>query len=82
MAKKVKTTCIDVKRVAKHVPWLAKFATEKYEIATVIPDGDVVIRMVKQMHRTPQDVGGEKCARNDAFELALTDEDRLEACIE
>ena len=34
------------------------------------------------MDRTNQDVVGEKCIRNDACELSLSDEDKMNAWVE
>jgi hypothetical protein len=77
-----KTTYNDAKRVAKHVVWLAKSEAEKEEFANISPSGDGVFRLAKQMDRTNQDVVGEKCVRNDAGELSLSDEEKLKAWVE
>ena len=44
--------------------------------------GDGVFRLAKQMDRTNQDVVGEKCVRNEAGELSLSDEDKMKAWVE
>ena len=75
-AKALKTVYMDVKCMAKHVIWLAKFEAEKEESATVSPDGDVVSCIAKQMDHTNQDVVGENCVCYSAGELALTDKRR------
>ena len=81
-AKEAKTAYNEAKRVAKHVIWLAKSEAEKAEFANIPPDGGSVCRIVKQMDRTNQDVLGEKCVRNDAGELSLSDEDKMKAWVE
>ena len=80
-AKGAKTAYIDAKRMAKCAVWLARSEAEKEELATVFPDGDGVFRIAKQMDYTNQDVVGENCVRNDAGELALTDEDNMKAWV-
>ena len=77
-----KATYNAAKRVAKHVVWLAKSEAEKEEFATVSPNGDGVFRIAKQMDRSNQDIVGENCVRNDAGELALTDEAKMKAWVE
>ena len=72
-AKEAETTYKNAKCVSKHAIWLAKSKAEKEEFAPVSPDGDGVFRIVKQMDSTNQDVVGEKCVRNGADEVALTD---------
>ena len=81
-AKEAKTAYINAKRVAKRVVWLAKSEAEKEEFAEVSPNGDGVFRIAKQMDRANQDIIGENCVRNDAGELALSDEDKMKAWVE
>ena len=81
-AKEAKTAYMDAKRVAKHAVWLAKSEAEKEEFATVSPDGDNVFRIAKQMAHTNRDIVSENCVRNDAGELAINDEDKLNAWVE
>ena len=81
-AMKANTACSDANCVAKHAVWLAKSESEKEEFATVFPDGDGVIHIIKQMDRTNQDVVGENCAHNDTGELVLTDKDKMKAWVE
>ena len=81
-AKRAQTAYIDVKHVAKHAGWLAKSEAEKGEFATLSPDGDSVFRITKQMDQRNQDIVDENCARNDAGELALTEEDTMKAWVE
>ena len=78
-AKRAKTADIDAKHMAKHSLWLAKSEAEKEEFATVSPDGYGIFYIAKQMDRRSQDIVGENCVRNDAGELALTDEDKMKA---
>ena len=42
----------------------------------------VIYRLAKQMDRTNQDVVGENCVRNDAGEIALSDDDKMKAWVE
>ena len=79
-AKGAKTAYTDAKR--KHAIWLAKSEVEKEELSTVSPDDDVVFCFIKQMDHRNQEFVGEKWVRNDAGELALTDEDKMEAWVE
>ena len=72
----------DAKRIAKLVVWLAKSEAEKEEFANISPSGDGVYRIARQMDRTNQDVVGEKCIRNDAGELSLSDEEKKKAWVE
>ena len=81
-AKRAKTAYIDAKRVAKYVIWLAKSEAEKEEFATVSPDDDGVFCIARQMGHRNQDIIGENCVRNDAGELALTDEDKMKVWVE
>ena len=67
------------KTVAKRVVWLAKSEGERGVFADISPTGDGVFRLAKQMDRTNQDVVGDKCVRNDASELSLSDEDKMKA---
>ena len=81
-AKEAEAAYRDAKRVAKRVVWLAKSEAVKEEFATVSPNGDGVFRIAKQMDRTNQDIIGENCIRNDAGELALSDDDKMKAWVE
>ena len=81
-AKEAKSEYDSAKRVAKHVVWLAKSEAEKEEFSKISPNGDGVFRIAKQIDRANQDVVGEKCVRNDAGVLALTDEDKMKAWVE
>ena len=67
--------------MAKHADWLAKSEAEKEKLATVSPDGEVVFRIAKEMDRTNQNVIDENCVHNDAGELALTDDDNMNAWV-
>ena len=81
-AKRAKSVYTDAKRVAKHAVWLAKSEVEKEECVTVSPDGDGVFLIAKQMDCRNQDIIGENCVRNDAGELAFTEEDQMKAWVE
>ena len=41
-----------------------------------------IFKLAKQMDRRNQDVVGEKCIRNDAGELSLSDKDKMKAWVE
>ena len=81
-ANEAKLAYNEAKRVAKRVVWLAKSEAEKEEFANIPPDGGSIFKIAKQMDRTNQDVVGEKCVRNDAGELSLSDEDKMKAWVE
>ena len=81
-AKEAKAAYMDVKRMAKHDIYLAKSVAEKEEFATVLPNCDGVFRIAKQMDRSNQDVVGENCVCNDAGELAISNEAKLDAWVE
>ena len=67
--KGAKTACIDAKHMAKHAVWGGE-------------RGDGVIHITKQMDHRNQDLVGENYVCNDAGELALTDEDKMNAWVE
>ena len=77
-----KTAYIDAKHMAKHAVWLAKSEVEKEEFTVVSPDGDGVFCIAKQMDCRKQDITCENCVRNDAGELAPTDENQMKAWVE
>ena len=66
------------KRFYKHVVWLAKSEAEKEAFAHISPNGNEIFHIVKQIDKTNQDVVGEKCVKNDAVELSLSDEQKNE----
>lgn len=72
----------EAKRLAKHTVWRAKSAAEEEQFRDISPEGDGVFRIAKQMDRSNQDVIGEKCVKNDAGELSLSDEDKMAAWVE
>ena len=81
-AKEAEATYKNAKSMAKHAVWLAKAEAEEEEFATVSPNGDGVFCIAKQMDHTNQDVIGDNSVSNDAGELALTDNDKMEAWVE
>ena len=81
-AKEAKTAYNDARRTAKHVVWLARSEAGEEEFANISPSGDGIFRIAKQMDHTNQDVVGEKCVRNDAGELSLSDEEKMKAWVE
>ena len=68
--------------MAEHAFWLAKSEAEKEEFTTVSPDGDGVFCIAKQMDHRNQDISGENCVCNDAGELVLADENKINAWVE
>ena len=46
------------------------------------PKGNDIYRFTRQMDRTNQAIVGEKCVRNDAGELTLTDADKMKGWVE
>ena len=75
----IEVVCLSKAHHAKHAGWLAIFEAEKTEFAAASPDYDGVFRIAKQMDHTNNDGIGENNVRNDACELALTDEDKIMA---
>ena len=70
------------KRVSKHVAWLAKFEAEKEAFAHISPNGNEIFHIAKQMDKTNQDVVGEKCVKNDAGELSLSNDQKMKSWVE
>ena len=67
------------KRVSKHVVWLAKSEAEKEAFALISPNGNEIFHIAKQIDKTNQDVVGEKCMKNDAGELSLSDDQKMKS---
>ena len=59
--------------------WQAKTKAEEDTFANISPNDSSIFKIAKQMDRANQDVVGEKCVRNDAGELSLSDEDKMKA---
>ena len=72
----------EAKRLAKRAVWQAKSKAEKEKFAYISSNDSSIFKLAKQMDRTNQDVVGEKCVRNDAGELSLSDEDKMKAWVE
>ena len=70
------------KRVSKHAVWLAKSEAEKEAFAHISPNGNEIFHIAKQMDKTNQDVVGEKCVKNDADELSLSDNQKMKSWVE
>ena len=62
--------------------WQAKAKAVEDTFANISPNDSSMFKVAKQMDRTNQDVVGEKCVRNDAGELSLSDDDRMKAWVE
>ena len=72
----------EAKRLAKHVVWQAKSVAEREKFSNITPNDTGIFKLAKQMDKTNQDVVGEKCVRNDAGELSLSDEEKMKAWVE
>ena len=72
----------EAKRVAKRAVWLAKSRAEKEVFDPLSTNDDDFYRLAKQMDRSNRDVVGENCVRNDAGEVALSDDDKMKAWVE
>ena len=70
------------KRFAKREVWRAKSEAEAETFKDIDPHGAAIYRIARQMDRTNQDIVGEKCVKNDAGELTLTDADKMKAWVE
>ena len=77
-----KTDYDAAKRVAKRVVWQAKSEAEAETFRDINPHGSDIYRIARQMDRRNQDIVGEKCVKNDAGELTLTDADKMKAWVE
>ena len=81
-AKAAKEAYNDAKRVAKRTVWQAKAKAEEDTFANISPNDSSIFKVAKQMTRTNQDVVGEKCVRNDAGKLSLSNDDKMKAWVE
>ena len=81
-ANKAKSEYQTAKRSAKREVWLAKSEAEAKAFKDIDPHGGAIYRIARQMDRTNQDIVGEKCVKNDAEELTLTDADKMKAWVE
>ena len=73
---------LKAKRHSSHQVWLAKSAASEETFKDIDPQGSNVYRIARQMKRENQDIVGENCVRNDANELALTDEQQMVAWVQ
>ena len=55
---------------------------EREIFSNIAPNDSGIFKLAKQMDKTNQDVVGEKCVRNDAGELSLSDEEKMKAWVE
>ena len=55
---------------------------EREKFSNIAPNDTGIFKLAKQMDKTNQDVVGEKCVRNDAGELSLSDEEKMKAWVE
>ena len=70
------------KRNAKHVVWRTKSDAAENKFGSISVNENEIFRIAKQMDRSSQDVVGDKCIRNDAGELSLSDSKKLKAWVE
>ena len=77
-----KVACNKAKRLVKRVIWQAKSVAEREKLSNIAPNDTGIFKLAKQMDKTNQDVVGEKCVRNDAGELSLSDEEKMKAWVE
>ena len=70
------------KQAASRAVRLAKSNSEAETYQKLDPKGNDIYRLARQMDRTNQDIVGEKCVRNDAGELTLTDADKMKGWVE
>ena len=54
---------------------------EKDKFANILPNNGNIYKIAKQINRSKQDVVGERCIKNDAGELSLSDE-KMKAWVE
>ena len=52
------------------------------KFANILPNYGNIYKIAKQMNRSKQDVVGERCIKNDAGELSLSDEEKMKAWVE
>ena len=55
---------------------------EREKFSNIAANDTGIFKLVKQMDNTNQDVVGEKCVRNDAGELSLSDEEKMKAWVD
>ena len=55
---------------------------EREIFSNIAPNTTGIFKLAKQTDKTNQDVVGEKCVRNDAGELSLSDEEKMKAWVE
>ena len=68
--------------LAKRVVWQAKLDAEKDQFANISHNDGSVFKLAKQIDMSNQDVVGEKCVKNDAGELSLSEDERMKAWVE
>jgi hypothetical protein len=56
--------------------------TEKDKFAKIMPNNGNIYKIAKQMNRSKQDVVRERCIKNDAGELSLSDEEKMKATLD
>ena len=81
-AEDAKAAYNEAKRLAKRVVWQAKSMAEREKFSNITPNDTGIFKLAKQVDKTNQDVVGEKCVRNDAGELSLSDEEKMKAWVE
>ena len=81
-ARAAHTGYLAAKQAAKHEVWLAKSEAEVKVFVNMESHGNNIYRIARQIDSANQDIVGEKCLRNDAGELALSEDDKMKAWVE
>ena len=67
--------------MAKRMVWQAKPVAGRKKLSAISPNDTGIFKLAKQMYKTNKGVG-EKCLRNDAGDLSLSDEEEIKARVE
>ena len=70
------------KRVAKRLVWLAKSEAERDAFSAITSGRNEIYNLARQMDSHNRDVIGDKCVRNNAGELTLSDAQKMNAWVE
>ena len=81
-ARAAHTGYLAAKQAAKHEVWLAKSEAEAKVFENMESHGNDIYRIARQMDSANQDIVGEKCVRNDAGKLALSEDEKMKAWVE
>ena len=70
------------KRVAKRLVWLAKSEAERDAFSAITSDRNEIYNLARQIDSHNRNVIGDKCVRNDAGELTLSDAQKMNVWVE